>query len=206
MSKPVRYLTARRGKDGAFRYYWQPSTPLRANGWKVERIPPNWQDYSTPEALHSAALLRAGELNDILDRACNRLGQQSPKAPAPKQYRQETNTTQAMKRRGDPEFGGRQYLYVIGGQRGLQKVGISRCPERRRRALETSSGRPLHIWALYGGRMTFANLLERDVHARLAAFRRQGEWFDCSLDVALSALGAAILDLHKARCASDENK
>lgn len=38
MKIKIPYLVTKPGKDGAIRYFWQPSTELRAMGWKSERL------------------------------------------------------------------------------------------------------------------------------------------------------------------------
>ena len=64
----VRYLTARPGKPGELlRYFWQPSSELRAQGWKPERVPLNWASFTDAGQLEDAAIARARELNDHLD-------------------------------------------------------------------------------------------------------------------------------------------
>ena len=40
----IRYFTARQGRNGKQRFYWQPSTALQAAGWKVQRLSDNRQE------------------------------------------------------------------------------------------------------------------------------------------------------------------
>lgn len=69
----VRYLTMRPGRAGELpRYFWQPSSKLRADGWRMERVPLDHASYADARALEQAAIARANELNDALDVA--RLG------------------------------------------------------------------------------------------------------------------------------------
>jgi integrase len=64
----VRYLTSKPGKPGELpRYFWQPSSALRAAGWPSERVPPNHASFSDANQLEAAAIARAQELNELLD-------------------------------------------------------------------------------------------------------------------------------------------
>lgn len=64
----VRYLTVLPGPRGGLpRYFWQPSSKLRAEGWRPQRVPLNWESFADPAALQAAAIARAEELNADLD-------------------------------------------------------------------------------------------------------------------------------------------
>ncbi|WP_331728809.1 GIY-YIG nuclease family protein [Streptomyces canus] len=66
-------------------------------------------------------------------------------------------------------------VYVIGGP-GLPyvKIGTSGDPEARLRQLQSGSPVPLSVlWSTPGD-----TALERELHARFAAHRAHGEWFD----------------------------
>jgi integrase len=64
----VRYLTCRHGRPGELpRWFWQPSTALRMEGWAVQRVPDNWASFTDPDALLAAAIARANELNAEMD-------------------------------------------------------------------------------------------------------------------------------------------
>lgn len=58
MQVTIRHLVARKNRDGSLRYYWSPAAKLVRAGWRVERLPDD----------EGAALTRAKELNDELDR------------------------------------------------------------------------------------------------------------------------------------------
>jgi len=62
------FLVKRRGAMGA-RYFWQPSTKLRAEGWRPRRVPDNWASYHDPNALELAAIAAADKINTELRRA-----------------------------------------------------------------------------------------------------------------------------------------
>lgn len=65
----VRYLIERPGSGGLPRYFWQPSSPLRAQGWRPQRVPLDWQAYTDPVALQAAAIARAEVLSAEMDAA-----------------------------------------------------------------------------------------------------------------------------------------
>lgn len=65
----VRHLVAQKNARGGVRYYWQPSSPLRAEGWQSQRLPDDL----------GAAIARAEALNADVD--AWRRGQVSPSAP-----------------------------------------------------------------------------------------------------------------------------
>jgi hypothetical protein len=100
---------------------------------------------------------------------------------------------------------GRPYLYVIDSQKGTQKIGISKLPEQRMRALETASGRRLELWLLIGGRQSHARWLERMAHEYLAPWRREGEWFQVTPVEAIAAVARALATLMKEQGARREN-
>ncbi|MDI1227383.1 MAG: tyrosine-type recombinase/integrase [bacterium] len=66
MKKTIRYLTTRKGRAGATRYYWQPSTDLQGAGWKTQTLGID----------PAAAEARAEELNANLDRWRQSTGEQ----------------------------------------------------------------------------------------------------------------------------------
>lgn len=71
----VRYLVCQPGADGALpRWFWQPSSALRAQGWRPERVPADWGRHSDAAALEAAAIARAQELNAQLDAMRSRAG------------------------------------------------------------------------------------------------------------------------------------
>lgn len=81
----VRYLIELSGAAGQLpRYFWQPSTALRAAGWPAQRVPLDWASHADADQLRSAAIARAQELNQHLDdtRAAKALAATRP-PPAP---------------------------------------------------------------------------------------------------------------------------
>lgn len=66
----VRFLTTRPGAaDGLPRYYWQPPSRLRGQGWAMQRIPADYAAYTDAEALRGAAIAAAEALNRKFDAA-----------------------------------------------------------------------------------------------------------------------------------------
>lgn len=81
------------------------------------------------------------------------------------------------------------YIYVIEGENNLVKVGISTNPNARLAALQTGSGFPLSL--SYVASAPNALAVEQRAHEILAKNRVQGEWFDCTADIAVAAIHAA---------------
>ncbi len=82
------------------------------------------------------------------------------------------------------------FIYVIRGDHGLLKIGISTNPSARIAQLRTASPFPLdfeYIGAMNG----FGENVEREAHATLEKYRTNGEWFDCSPEMAVAAVSAA---------------
>lgn len=67
-----------------------------------------------------------------------------------------------------------QFVYFIGSQSGPIKIGIATRPKNRLKELQTSHHERLEILAVCDGDME----LERAYHARYAARRLTGEWFE----------------------------
>lgn len=62
MKSTIPFLTTRPGKDGVTRYFWQPSARLRAEGWRLRRVPDDWESFTDPVALEAAAIAAAREI------------------------------------------------------------------------------------------------------------------------------------------------
>lgn len=102
-----------------------------------------------------------------------------------------------------------QSLYVMQAAWGGIKIGKSIDPERRRRGLETQSGREVHLVAV----LDSMGDRERDIHAELWRYRRTGEWFvntpsaRRAMEAALGcALDFPILGMDKADEALEEQR
>jgi Meiotically up-regulated gene 113 len=88
------------------------------------------------------------------------------------------------------------FIYVLRGEHGLLKVGISNNPVARLASLRTASPFPLEMVyvAVTSGP---ANRLERATHDALAKSRCNGEWFDCPLSHAVAAINGSAYDLRQ---------
>jgi hypothetical protein len=65
----VRYLIRRDGPEGGPpRWFWQPSSELREQGFRPCRVPDNWRDLADPVQLEAAAIACAQARNAELDR------------------------------------------------------------------------------------------------------------------------------------------
>lgn len=84
-----------------------------------------------------------------------------------------------------------QFVYVISGEHGAVKIGISSNPTARRAELQTGSPHGLFLEsAMWAGENAFE--IEQEAHAILASYRMPGEWFHVSREAALAAVcGAA---------------
>lgn len=82
-------------------------------------------------------------------------------------------------------------LYVIGGETGPQKIGISTDVGGRLAALQSHSP---HVLVAHHQAQpaSDARLVERVAHQLLAAKRLHGEWFDVSIAEAITAIDQAI--------------
>lgn len=64
----IRYLVRLNGPAGGLpRFYWQPSSKLRAAGERPQRVPLDWNRYTDAPALEAAAIAAAQLLNADLD-------------------------------------------------------------------------------------------------------------------------------------------
>jgi hypothetical protein len=106
------------------------------------------------------------------------------------------------------------FIYVIRGDHGLLKIGISSNPSARLAQLQTASAVPLAI-AYVGALRCSGYAVEAEAHRTLAPYRAAGyryspsnkaimrrcsadvfvslggEWFDCPVDMAVAAIAAA---------------
>jgi hypothetical protein len=83
------------------------------------------------------------------------------------------------------------FVYVIKGGHNLIKIGVSTNPSARLATLRTISPFPLHM-AFVGVTPGTGYDIEAGAHGMLAPHRCNGEWFDVSPELAISAvMGAA---------------
>ena len=86
----------------------------------------------------------------------------------------------------------RSSVYVIAGDHGLTKIGISDNPESRLRTLQTGSAHHLHIAHIVDVPAASAFDIEQEAHHLLANRRKSGEWFSVSPNLAVAAVHGAI--------------
>lgn len=200
MSK-VRYLVVRAGLHGPL-FYWQPSSKLRAQGWRSTRL---------AAATLAEACVLAELRNEELDRiqAENAAATVSRRdslgikqlAPIPAMKRPAERPVQRLSRRTLRNAASRShspdaemFIYIMGTSDGLQKIGVSIRPEERRVALCHQSGQNLRLWFTAGGAHLDAEAAEKLAHMRLEKARRVGEWFAVTPANAIDAVLNAIRD------------
>lgn len=88
----------------------------------------------------------------------------------------------------DPDTG--SFLYVVRGDHGRVKIGITSNCNARLAQLQTGSAHPLEF-AWIGAPQGQAVGIEYDAHQMLASYRRNGEWFEVTPDAAVGAISAA---------------
>jgi len=82
------------------------------------------------------------------------------------------------------------------GDDGPVKIGISSDPERRIKELNTGSAVKIVLRGFFiCGSWLIARMLEASVHAALAAFRLNGEWFNVSPETARRTIMQQAADL-----------
>lgn len=74
------------------------------------------------------------------------------------------------------------YLYIIGSDQPPYKVGISKNPDARLKALQTGHPYPLKIHHRIETPANRTKLLETAIHRNLKHNRQTGEWFDLPLE------------------------
>ena len=88
------------------------------------------------------------------------------------------------------------FVYVIRGDHGLAKIGVTTNPNARLAALKTASGFPLSL--AFAGATASANsafAIEREAHRVLDRHRVEGEWFDIPPELAIATVWAAAASL-----------
>lgn len=87
----------------------------------------------------------------------------------------------------DPDHG---FIYVVKGDHGRCKIGITGNVAARLSALRTASAFPIE-YAWIGAPQGKGVAIERDAHTMLNRYRNNGEWFSVSPDAAVGAICAA---------------
>lgn len=82
------------------------------------------------------------------------------------------------------------YVYVMDGETGEIKIGVSREPAKRLLQVRSNVGHPLELIAAWAHPQPY--MVEREAHADLAEFRTTGEWFAIGVYTAFEAVCRAI--------------
>ena len=91
-------------------------------------------------------------------------------------------------------------IYVMESEVGV-KIGISKNPDERLRQITNASG--MHVSLRHTREHESAYAIEQSAHKLLADKRRTGEWFNVTVDEAISAINEAASAIEDA-CASQE--
>jgi hypothetical protein len=82
------------------------------------------------------------------------------------------------------------FIYVVQADNGMLKIGVSTNPGARLAQLRTSS--PFKLSFAYMGALRCDGYaIEAAAHETLSRHRLEGEWFNCPVDMAVAAIGAA---------------
>ena len=90
---------------------------------------------------------------------------------------------------------GQDFVYVVRGDHGQCKIGVTSNPIARIASLRTCSPFPISF-AFIGAVDKNAALVEREAHRLLNDRRGQGEWFDTAPELAIAALWGATARLN----------
>lgn len=76
-------------------------------------------------------------------------------------------------------------IYLIKSlDNGYYKIGISKNPIKRLKQLQTGNSSLLEIVKEY--KSEYANYIEKVLHRQFNSYRKEGEWFELSLDIQLT--------------------
>jgi hypothetical protein len=95
-----------------------------------------------------------------------------------------------------------RYVYVIGPEKGLQKIGMATDPRSRLATLQTASPQDLMIHAAIGVPFGAAPEVESQAHRLLGRMQVKNEWFAITPAEALFAVYTAALPWMERRQAS----
>ena len=88
--------------------------------------------------------------------------------------------------------GSHRSIYVIGGDSGPMKIGISNRPEARAAELRYAARKSLKVLAQVDRGQRDARLVERLAHEILSGRRVSGEWFDVTAEEAIAVIHEAV--------------
>lgn len=74
-----------------------------------------------------------------------------------------------------------KYVYIIQSlDEGYYKIGVSKHPHNRLKQLQTGNSSKLKLVEVY--QSEYAHSIEKTMHRRYSTFRKEGEWFELSLE------------------------
>lgn len=85
------------------------------------------------------------------------------------------------------------YIYIIGGTEKPYKIGFSKEPHKRLKSLQTGYPEKLTLHYIKEIDETQVRQLEKHIHRAIAYKRTKGEWFNISLDDAISEINFAVI-------------
>lgn len=86
-----------------------------------------------------------------------------------------------------------QKIYLISSDNGYVKIGIAKYPEKRLKQLQTGNANKLKIEYIAEIEHNKTLLIEKMIHKNLRTYKKHGEWFDVSIDIAILEIKFAII-------------
>jgi len=78
-----------------------------------------------------------------------------------------------------------KYIYLMQSlEEGFYKIGVSKHPNKRINELNTGNSSPLKLIEIY--KSEYAYQIEKTLQRKYSFFKKNGEWFDLSLDVEIN--------------------
>jgi len=78
-----------------------------------------------------------------------------------------------------------EYVYLIKSlENGYYKIGMSKNPIKRIKQLQTGNSSKLKLIETY--QTEYASHIEKTLHRRYSYLRKEGEWFDFSIEIEIS--------------------
>lgn len=77
-----------------------------------------------------------------------------------------------------------QKIYLISSDNGYVKIGIAENPEKRLKQLQTGNANKLTLEYIAEPEYNKPLLIEKMIHKNLKSHKKQGEWFDISVETA----------------------
>ncbi len=86
-----------------------------------------------------------------------------------------------------------QFLYVIGPEKGYQKIGFSQNVEKRLSSIQTGNPQRLKIHYKHEVPKEKVRLLEKKIHENVKTQKVSGEWFDLTPEEARAEVDFIII-------------